>query len=57
MDKENGGFQYLKTVFPQLNDAKLKEGILIGPQIRELIKVLSLNGKLNEKEQVAQIVL
>ena len=32
MDKEVEGFKYLKILFPQLSEAKLKEGSLIGPQ-------------------------
>lgn len=32
-------FQYLKTdLFPRLSEAKLKEGVLVGPQIRKLMK-------------------
>ncbi|KAL4120542.1 hypothetical protein QTP88_013214 [Uroleucon formosanum] len=39
MGKTNSeGFQYLKEKFPKVSAAKLKGGILIGPQIRELIK-------------------
>jgi hypothetical protein len=30
-------FTYLREKFPRLSEAKLKEGIFIGPQIRELI--------------------
>jgi hypothetical protein len=29
---------YLREAFPRLSEAKLKEGIFIGPQIRDLIK-------------------
>jgi hypothetical protein len=36
MDKEGEGFAYLKQKFPQVSDAKIKEGIFVGPQIREL---------------------
>jgi hypothetical protein len=38
MDKNGTGFMYLKHKFPRLSDAKIKEGIFVGPQIRELIK-------------------
>lgn len=38
MDKNGDGFTYLKSVFPKISDAKLKEGIFVGPQIRKLMK-------------------
>lgn len=37
MNKDGKGFKYLRQVFPQLSDAKLKEGIFIGPQTRKLM--------------------
>lgn len=37
MNKSDADFQYLKTKFPRISDAKLKEGIFVGPQIRELM--------------------
>ena len=37
-NKEGEGFQYIKSKFPKISDAKIKEGVFIGPQIRELIK-------------------
>jgi hypothetical protein len=38
MNQEEAAFTYLREMFPRLNEAKLKEGIFIGPQIRDLIK-------------------
>jgi len=39
MEKKIGrGFQYMCNKFPNVSDAKIKEGIFIGPQIRELIQ-------------------
>ncbi len=32
------GYQYLVAKFPKINAAKLKEGIFVGPQIREVLK-------------------
>ena len=29
-------FQYLKVIFPKISDAKIKEGIFVGFQIRDL---------------------
>lgn len=38
MGKNNSsGFQYITKKFPKISSAKLKEGIFVGPQIRELI--------------------
>jgi hypothetical protein len=37
-DKNGAGFIYLKHKFRRLSDAKIKEGIFVGPQIIELIK-------------------
>jgi len=35
MDKTGRGFEYVKNKFPNVSDAKFKDGIFIGPQIRE----------------------
>jgi hypothetical protein len=54
MGKTNSeGFQYLKEKCPNISVAKLKEGILIGPQIRELIKDNDFVRRLNTAEQEA----
>jgi len=33
MDKTGRGFQYARNKFPNVNDARIKEGIFIEPQI------------------------
>jgi len=38
MNQEEAAFTYLREKFPRLSEAKLKEDIFIGPQIRDLIK-------------------
>ena len=38
MDKTGHGFKYVRDKFPNMSDAKIKEGIFIGPQIRELMQ-------------------
>ena len=38
MNQEEAAFTYLREKFPRLSEAKLKEGIFIGSQIRDLIK-------------------
>ena len=46
-------FKYLKTKFPLLSDAKIKEGIFVGPQIRELFKDETFNRVIEGKEKAA----
>jgi hypothetical protein len=53
MDKNGVGFMYLKHKFPRLSDAKIKEGIFIGPQIRQLIKDEQFEEQLNEVGKAA----
>ena len=38
MNQEEAAFTYLREKFPRLSETKLKEGIFIDPQIRDLIK-------------------
>ena len=38
MNQEEAAFTYLREKFPRLSEAKLKESIFIGPQIRDVIK-------------------
>jgi len=38
LNQEEAAFTYLWEKFPRLSEAKLKEGVFIGPQIRDLIK-------------------
>jgi len=38
MNQEEASFSYLWENFPRLSEAKLKEGIFIGPQIQDIIK-------------------
>jgi len=38
MNQEEAAFTYLREKFPRIIETKLKEGIFIGPQIRDLIK-------------------
>jgi len=37
-NQEESAFTYLREKFPRLSEAKLKEGVFIGPQILDLIK-------------------
>lgn len=54
MDNNGKGFQYLKEKFRSIKtDAKLKAGIFIGPEIRELMRDAVFRGKLNPSELAA----
>ena len=50
MDENGEGFKHLITVFPGLNDAKLKEGLFVGPQMRKVISDKNFDTKLNTTE-------
>lgn len=50
MDIESKGFKYLKRFFPQISDAKLKEGIFIWPQLTKPLKEPAFKEKLSQKE-------
>jgi len=55
MDKTCRGFEYVRNKFPNVSDAKIKEGMFIGPQISELIlmKDKQFGEDLNETERNA----
>jgi DNA repair photolyase len=37
LDKESAAFKYLIQKFPSLSETKIKEGIFVGPDIRQLL--------------------
>ncbi|GBM24589.1 hypothetical protein AVEN_26835-1 [Araneus ventricosus] len=49
------GLQYLRPKFPKVIEAKIKEGIFVGPQIRQLMKDPVFESKLTKTEAVAWI--
>ncbi|GFV64745.1 uncharacterized protein TNCV_3275161 [Trichonephila clavipes] len=51
LDKEGECFKYLCEQFPGLYDAKLKEGIFFGPDIRQLLKDETFVTKMEMKEK------
>jgi hypothetical protein len=53
MKKDGPVFLYLQQKFPRLSEAKIKEGIFVGPQIRELTKDKTFDSILNEGELAA----
>ncbi|UYV80797.1 hypothetical protein LAZ67_19001756 [Cordylochernes scorpioides] len=48
MDRNASGFAYLKQKFSSISEAKIKEGIFVGPQIRELQQDGNFQNSLNE---------
>ncbi|GFY31598.1 uncharacterized protein TNCV_4199101 [Trichonephila clavipes] len=53
LDKEGECFKYLCEQFPGLSDAKLKEGIFVGSDIRKLLKDETFVTKMGMKEKNA----
>ena len=52
-DKIGRGFQYVRNKYPNVSDTKIKEGIFIGPQMRELMQDRQFDEGLNETERNA----
>ena len=50
---ESAGFQYLVEKFPKISAAKLKEGVFVEPQIREVLKVRGFEELLTSDENEA----
>ncbi|UYV72024.1 hypothetical protein LAZ67_9001576 [Cordylochernes scorpioides] len=53
MDRNASGFAYLKQKCSSISEAKIKEGIFVGPQIRELQQDGNFQNSLNEVEAAA----
>jgi hypothetical protein len=51
MDKEIEGFAYLRQKFPKIREAKMKEGLFIGPHINKLIEDHDFSTQLNVTER------
>ena len=51
--KDCPAFEFLHECFPKLSDAKIKEGVFVGPQIRKLILNDMFDKTLNEAELAA----
>ncbi len=48
--RSSEGFEYAKAKFPKITKAKLKEGIFVGPQIKELLKDSNFLTALDDSE-------
>ncbi len=53
LDKADQAFKYLTSKFPRFSDAKIKEGVFFGSQIRELITESQFDSALWGKEKAA----
>ncbi|GFG37707.1 hypothetical protein Cfor_11784 [Coptotermes formosanus] len=53
MDQNSTGFMYLENKFPGISNAKIKEGVFVGPQIRELIQNVKFEDQLSEVVKAA----
>jgi hypothetical protein len=53
MDRTGSAFKYLADKFPRLSEAKIKEGIFVGPQIRELFRDEKFDSLLQGDEKKA----
>ena len=51
--RNRNAFGYLKLKFPKLSEAKIKEEVFIGPQIRELMQVSEFDECLSSEERKA----
>jgi len=51
MDRTGSAFKYLAEKFPQLREAKIKEGVFMGPQIRRLFRDNIFNNLLQGDEK------
>lgn len=51
LDENSPAFDYLKSKFPSLSNAKIKEGIFVGPQIRKLFEDRQFERCLNPAEK------
>ncbi|GBM70932.1 hypothetical protein AVEN_111991-1 [Araneus ventricosus] len=53
LPKEGECFKYLCDQFPRLSEAKLKEGVFIGPDIRKMMKDENFETKMERNERKA----
>ena len=53
MDHNGEGFNFLTRKIPRISDAKIKEGIFVGPQLGELMNDKVFEGSLNETKAAA----
>lgn len=55
LPKEGNCFTYLCGQFPGLSEAKLKEGVFTGPEIRKLMRDANFEQQMNAREKAAWV--
>jgi hypothetical protein len=55
LDNDSDAFRYLRNKFPELSDAKVTEGVFIGPQIRKIIADSHFQDLLSDTERDAWV--
>lgn len=53
MNREGKGFRYIVLKFPRISDSKINKGVIVGPQIRDLLKDEKFVQCLNRTELAA----
>jgi len=51
MNKAGEGFDYLRQTCPRKSEAKINEGIYIGPQVKQLFQDLDFKNKFNAADR------
>jgi hypothetical protein len=51
VDQNGAEFMYLKNKFRRISDAKIKQEVFVGPQIRALIQDVKFEDQLSEVEK------
>ena len=53
LKSDSEAFKYVQAMFPKLSQAKMKDGIFTGPQIRQMLDSKELEGKMTALERDA----
>jgi len=53
MNKKGEGFDYLRLKFPRISEAKINDGIFVGPQVKQLFQDPNFKNKLNAANRIA----
>lgn len=53
LDRQSETFQHICSMFPTKSDAKLKAGVFIGPEVRQMLASQELENKMTEVERNA----
>jgi len=51
MDEESEGFDYLRQTFPNISEAKMKDGIFVRPQTTQIFEDQDISTKLNPTDR------